>query len=129
MTQAAVQVRDAAKLYASTTGALNWALTDVSLDIGTGEFVCAIGPSGCGKTTLLNLIAGFVQPTLGTVTAQGQAVQSPGPDRGVVFQEYALYPWLSARRNVEFGLRQQGLPAAERRERTFSTLSASCSTF
>ncbi|GAD22775.1 ABC transporter ATP-binding protein [Acidovorax sp. MR-S7] len=117
MTQPAVQVRDAAKLYASTTGALNWALTDVSLDIGAGEFVCAIGPSGCGKTTLLNLIAGFVQPTLGTVTAQGRPVQAPGPDRGVVFQEYALYPWLSARRNVEFGLRQQGLPAAQRRER------------
>jgi NitT/TauT family transport system ATP-binding protein len=123
MTQAAVQVRDVSKLYASSGGELNWALTDVDLDIHAGEFVCAIGPSGCGKTTLLNLIAGFVQPTLGTVSASGSPVIAPGPDRGVVFQEYALYPWMNARRNVEFGLKMQGLGASERRRRAQELLS------
>jgi NitT/TauT family transport system ATP-binding protein len=112
-----VSVRDASKLYASSGGELNWAMTGVDLDIGQGEFVCAIGPSGCGKTTLLNMIAGFIQPTTGTVTAGGQRVSGPGADRGVVFQEYALFPWLTARRNIEFGLKMQGLDAATRRRR------------
>ncbi|QRF61593.1 ABC transporter ATP-binding protein [Variovorax sp. UC122_21] len=115
--RAIVSVRDASKLYASSNGELNWAMTDVNLDIGEGEFVCAIGPSGCGKTTLLNAIAGFVEPTTGSVTAGGQPVTGPGADRGVVFQEYALFPWLNARRNVEFGLKMLGLGAAERRAR------------
>ncbi|WP_374122325.1 ABC transporter ATP-binding protein [Variovorax boronicumulans] len=113
----AVSLREVSQLYASAGGELHWALTDVDLDIGAGEFVCAIGPSGCGKTTLLNMIAGFLQPTLGRVTVQGQPVTGPGPDRGVVFQEYALFPWLTARRNVEFGLKQQGLARPERRAR------------
>ena len=114
MSQSAVRIRDVSKLYASTGGELNWALTDVDLDIASGEFVCAIGPSGCGKTTLLNLIAGFLQPTLGTVQVAGVTVDKPGPDRGVVFQEYALFPWMSARKNVEFGLKMLGHGAAER---------------
>lgn len=122
MIQPAVQVRDVSKLYASTGGELNWALTDVNLDIGAGEFVCAIGPSGCGKTTLLNLIAGFIQPTLGTVSARGAPVTAPGPDRGVVFQEYALYPWMSARHNVEFGLKMQHLDAGERQRQAEALL-------
>jgi NitT/TauT family transport system ATP-binding protein len=72
-----VSVRDASKLYASSGGELNWAMTGVDLDIGEGEFVCAIGPSGCGKTTLLNMIAGFIQPTTGTVTAGDERVIGP----------------------------------------------------
>ncbi|MDQ8035124.1 MAG: ABC transporter ATP-binding protein [Bordetella sp.] len=115
MTATAVSLRGVSQLYSSAGGQLHWALTDVDLDIGQGEFVCAIGPSGCGKTTLLNQIAGFLQPTLGEVESFGRPVRAPGPDRGVVFQEYALFPWMSARRNVEFGLKQQGLNAAERR--------------
>ncbi|RTQ36629.1 ABC transporter ATP-binding protein [Variovorax sp. NFACC27] len=113
----AVSIRDASKLYASSGGELNWAMTGVNLDIGEGEFVCAIGPSGCGKTTLLNTIAGFIQPTTGSVVAGGQPVTGPGADRGVVFQEYALFPWLTARRNIEFGLKMQGLDAPARRAR------------
>ncbi|MFT4268556.1 MAG: ABC transporter ATP-binding protein [Xenophilus sp.] len=122
MTAAAVSLRGVSQLYASAGGQLHWALTDVDLDIGGGEFVCAIGPSGCGKTTLLNQIAGFLKPTLGTVESFGSPVSAPGPDRGVVFQEYALFPWLSARRNVEFGLKQQGLGAAGRRARATELL-------
>ena len=117
MSQTAVRIRDVSQLYASASGDIHWALSDVNLDIGAGEFVCAIGPSGCGKTTLLNMIAGFLKPTLGTVEVNGKSVSGPGPDRGVVFQEYALFPWLTARRNVEFGLRQQGLDKASARQR------------
>jgi NitT/TauT family transport system ATP-binding protein len=114
---ATVEVRNVSKLYASLGSEPSWALQDVSLQIGAGEFMCAIGPSGCGKTTLLNMIAGFLEPTRGALTLDGEPIVGPGPDRGVVFQEYALFPWLSARRNVEFGLRRQGLSAADRRER------------
>lgn len=113
----AVSIRGVSQLYLSAGDKLNWALQDVSLDIRAGEFVCAIGPSGCGKTTLLNMIAGFLQPTVGEVLANGHAVTGPGPDRGVVFQEYALFPWLTARSNIEFGLKQQGVPRSERRLR------------
>ncbi|VFR41016.1 ABC-type nitrate/sulfonate/bicarbonate transport system, ATPase component [plant metagenome] len=113
----AVSLTGVSQLYASAGGQLNWAVSDVDLDIGQGEFVCAIGPSGCGKTTLLNMIAGFLRPTLGSVRALGNDVVGPAPDRGVVFQEYALFPWLTARRNVEFGLKQQGMPPAQRRTR------------
>lgn len=118
----AVQVRGVSQLFLSAGESLNWALTDVDLDIAAGEFVCAIGPSGCGKTTLLNLIAGFIQPTKGQLQARGLAITGPGPDRGVVFQEYALFPWLTARKNIEFGLKQQGVPGAERRERADALL-------
>ncbi|MFV0347599.1 MAG: ABC transporter ATP-binding protein [Halodesulfovibrio sp.] len=88
-------------------------LADLNLTIGHGEFVCILGPSGCGKTTLLHLIAGFALPTRGRVLCNGTAVAGPAPDRGVVFQDAALFPWLTVRKNVAFGLRMQGLPAAQ----------------
>jgi NitT/TauT family transport system ATP-binding protein len=77
----------------------------VDLDIRQGEFVSIIGPSGCGKTTLLNMVGGFVKPTRGRVLLDDAAIEGPGPDRGVIFQEYGVFPWLTVRGNIEFGLR------------------------
>jgi NitT/TauT family transport system ATP-binding protein len=91
------------------------ALAEVDLDVAERELVCLLGPSGCGKSTLLNIIAGFLPPSSGTVLVDGHAVTGPAPERGVVFQEYALFPWLTVTGNVEFGLRLRARPAAERR--------------
>ena len=76
----------------------------VSLDVHQGEFVSIIGPSGCGKTTLMNIVGGFVKPTRGQVLLDHEPVKGPGPDRGVIFQEYGVFPWLTVRANIEFGL-------------------------
>ena len=89
---------------------------DVSYRVGDGEFVSIIGPSGCGKTTTMNLVAGFANPTKGRVLLDGVPVAGPGPDRGVIFQEYGVFPWLTVRQNIAFGLnlRAGRLPARER---------------
>jgi NitT/TauT family transport system ATP-binding protein len=89
------------------------ALENIDLTIAQGEFLCLLGPSGCGKSTLLNAVAGFVKPTSGTITVAGVAVAGPGPDRGMVFQEYALFPWMTVADNIEFGLRVQRKARAE----------------
>lgn len=109
-----VQVDGVSVLYPVKGQRPSWALRDVSLSFGQEDFVCAVGPSGCGKTTLLNLIAGFIKPTTGTIKLNDKLIHGPGPDRGVVFQEYALFPWLTVRDNVEFGPRTQGVPKSER---------------
>src|SRR3954462_9143659 len=99
-----VAVRNVSMLYATAAGNPTWALWRVSFGIAPTQFVCAVGPSGCGKTTLLNMLAGFVRPTRGNVRIDGREVTGPSPERGVVFQEYGLFPWLTVRGNVEFGL-------------------------
>jgi NitT/TauT family transport system ATP-binding protein len=91
------------------------AVDGVSAEISDGEFVCVVGPSGCGKSTLLNVVGGLVHANIGQVLVDGQPIAGPGPDRGMVFQSYTLYPWLSVRANIEFGLKLAKVPAAERR--------------
>jgi NitT/TauT family transport system ATP-binding protein len=90
------------------------ALQDIDLEVGHAEFLTIIGQSGCGKSTLLNVIAGFEQVSAGSIEIDGKPVTRPGPDRGVVFQEYALFPWLTVYQNIAFGLREQRIPTPER---------------
>ncbi len=90
------------------------AVQDVSLEVEEGEFVCILGPSGCGKTTILRLIAGLEEANSGSIKVNGQEVTGPGPDRGMVFQEFALFPWRTVRKNIEFGLEIKGIAAEER---------------
>jgi NitT/TauT family transport system ATP-binding protein len=90
------------------------AVQGVSVHVQPGEFVSLIGPSGCGKSTLLNAVAGFLQPSSGQALLDGHLIQGPGSDRGVVFQQYSLFPWMTVRKNVEFGLKLKGIHASER---------------
>lgn len=89
------------------------ALKDINLEIKQGEFVCLLGPSGCGKSTLLNAVAGFALPSDGEITVDGKRITGPGPDRGMVFQEYALFPWMTITQNIAFGLEVQKKSKAE----------------
>jgi NitT/TauT family transport system ATP-binding protein len=93
------------------------AIANASLLIERNEFVCIVGPSGGGKSTLLNIVAGFEQPTRGTVRVDGKAVEGPHPSRTMVFQEFALFPWMSVRGNISFGLEMKGVDKAARQER------------
>jgi len=93
------------------------ALDDVSLSVRTREFLALLGPSGCGKSTLLYLIGGFLPIEGGSIMVEGKPVTGPGPDRGIVFQHFALFPWKTVRANILYGLERQGMPRAEREER------------
>ncbi len=98
-------------------------LKDINMSIKQGEFICAVGASGSGKSTLLRQIAGLDKPTTGAVKIDGKEVVSPGPDRGMVFQHYTLFPWMNVQQNAEFGLKLQGLPKQQRREQASYYLS------
>jgi NitT/TauT family transport system ATP-binding protein len=107
-----VRLQQLSKSY-ETPGGDVLAMADVSLSIASGEFVAVVGASGCGKSTLLRILAGFEHPTEGVVEVGGVPVTGPGPDRGVVFQDYGLFPWLTVRENVAYGPARKKLPAAE----------------
>jgi NitT/TauT family transport system ATP-binding protein len=110
---ATLRVRSVTKTFHGA-GGLVTALDDVSVEVQPGEFVCLVGPSGCGKSTLLNLIAGLDHPSQGQLMLGGQAIERPGADRVVMFQEPALFPWLNVRDNVAFGLTLSGMRRAQR---------------
>jgi NitT/TauT family transport system ATP-binding protein len=118
-----IEVRHVSKRFQSSTRGVTAALHDMSLRIEEGEFVCLVGPSGCGKTTLLNLVAGLEKPDSGQVCVDGRTVRRPGPDRGVMFQDAALFPWLCVSENVSFGMKELRLPRTEREARTRKYLS------
>jgi NitT/TauT family transport system ATP-binding protein len=103
------------KVFDSNKGPVT-ALEDINLTVDRGELAVIVGPSGCGKSTLLNIVAGLERASSGAASLEGAPITGPGADRGMVFQSYTLFPWLTVRRNVEFGLRLKGVPAAERAE-------------
>ncbi|MTW10279.1 ATP-binding cassette domain-containing protein [Pseudoduganella eburnea] len=109
MSAAHIEVKGVSKVF----GASVVALQDINLEIPRGQFVCLLGPSGCGKSTLLNAIAGFAPPSSGSIVADGKPVAEPGPERGMVFQEYALFPWMTVAENVAFGLEIKGMAKAD----------------
>jgi ABC-type nitrate/sulfonate/bicarbonate transport system ATPase subunit len=108
-------IRKLSKIYQSRSGESLEALTPLDLEIAAGEFVVVVGPSGCGKSTLLQMLAGFTAPTTGEALVDHVRIEGPDIDRGMVFQSYALFPWLSVIGNVEFGLERKGIPRKERR--------------
>ena len=113
--RARIVLERVSKDFPTPTGPLR-AVDDVSLVVREGEFISLVGPSGCGKTTLLGMVAGLIQATAGRITLDGRPITDPGPDRGVIFQEYAVFPWLSVQDNIAFGLglRANRVPPAER---------------
>src|SRR6267154_1839585 len=104
-----LRIEGVTKFFEGRSGPVE-ALQPVNLDVAAGEFVCLLGPSGCGKSTLLSIIAGLEPPSSGNVLANGELIRGTGIDRVLLFQEAALFPWLDVQRNVEFGLRQAGVP-------------------
>jgi len=116
--QPKLSLRDVGKEFVlPRTGERTVALESVDLDVAPGEFLCIVGPSGCGKTTILNMIAGLTKPTSGAITIDGKAIDGPGAERGVVFQDYALFPWKTVRENIEFGPRYRVGSTMTRQER------------
>src|SRR5579872_6679927 len=114
---AQIVVDGVSHLYRPARGRTVLALEDVSLDVANREFLALLGPSGCGKSTLLYMIGGFLPTATGAILIDGKPVAGPGPDRGVVFQHFALFPWKTVKANVLYGLERTQLPRGERENR------------
>jgi len=121
MAEAKISFRNVAKVFGAGANAFT-AIQNLTFDIEDGEIVTVVGPSGCGKSTAMNMVAGLMSQSSGEVLVDGKPVSRPGPDRGVIFQQYALFPWMTVRENVEFGLKLQKLGKVERRERAMHYL-------
>ena len=119
-----IKVDQVSKVFASHGQAPVPALDIISTEIHAQEIVCLLGPSGCGKSTLLNIIAGFEPPSTGTVCVSGRTVTKPGPDRGMVFQAPALFPWLTVRQNITLGAKCRGTPAQDYEARAAEYIAA-----
>jgi NitT/TauT family transport system ATP-binding protein len=118
-----IEIERLSKTFATARDRSHLAIADISLSVAEGEFVSILGPSGCGKSTLLYIVGGFVPATTGAVRVKGAAVTGPGPDRGPVFQEFALFPWKSVLGNVMYGLIEQGVARAEAKARARALIS------
>ena len=115
MSQLAIQ--GISRVFTGTRGQSTQALLPIDFQVNDNDFVTILGPSGCGKSTMLRIVAGLDLPTTGQVLLDGQPVDGPGADRGMVFQSYTLFPWLSIAQNIRFGLRERGMPEAQQNER------------
>lgn len=113
-----LSIQGVSRTFTSTKGPATQALTPVDFEVRENDFVTILGPSGCGKSTLLRIVAGLDQPSTGRVLLDGQEVQGPGADRGMVFQSYTLFPWLTVEENIRFGLRERQMPVAQQKERS-----------
>jgi len=114
----ALSIQQVSRTFSNLRGGQTLALQPVDFEVRDNDFVTILGPSGCGKSTLLRIVAGLDTPTSGRVLLDGQPVSAPGADRGMVFQSYTLFPWLTIEQNVRFGLRERGMSAAEQKERS-----------
>ena len=112
-----LSIQGVSRVFTSPKGAKTQALTPVDFEVRENDFVTILGPSGCGKSTMLRIVAGLDHPTTGRVLLDGQPVEGPGADRGMVFQSYTLFPWLTIEQNIRFGLRERGMPEAQQKER------------
>jgi len=112
-----LSIRGVSRTFEGARGQATQALLPVDFEVRENDFVTILGPSGCGKSTLLRIVAGLDFPSAGRVLLDGQAVDGPGADRGMVFQSYTLFPWLDVEHNIRFGLRERGMPEAEQKER------------
>jgi NitT/TauT family transport system ATP-binding protein len=120
MAEPQIVIRDVEHLYRPPSGRPVLALEDVSIEVRPREFLALLGPSGCGKSTLLYLLGGFLPVEKGSIQVEGKPIAAPGPDRGIVFQHFALFPWKTVRANVLYGLERMGLPRDEREKRAQS---------
>lgn len=112
-----LSIQGVSRTFTSEKGKSTQALLPVDFDVKENDFVTILGPSGCGKSTMLRIVAGLDHPTSGRVLLDGRPVEGPGADRGMVFQSYTLFPWLTIEQNIRFGLRERGMPESQQKER------------